>query len=175
MLVTFSSWLSERGCHRRCYIRVVTGKSLDSPEKGNVDKMSEKCPKKCRKIVRKLSENSENTIFGYFLTIFGHLVDAFVWSDPVHCSPVAIFVVVRAWLSQALFQPSCEDALMTPTPNLRFPYFGRFLLGLVSNHCRWGRSDFSPFSTHFSPFSAHFSPFFKGQGYPFFYAFLPFF
>ena len=27
--------------------RVVTGKSLDSPEKGNVDKMSEKCRKNC--------------------------------------------------------------------------------------------------------------------------------
>ena len=37
--------------------RVVTGKSLDSPENGNVDKMSNKCP--------------ENTTFRHFLGDFG--------------------------------------------------------------------------------------------------------
>ena len=45
---------------------VVTGKALDSPEKGNVDKMSEKC----RTNVRKLSGGTGNTIFGQFLDIF---------------------------------------------------------------------------------------------------------
>ena len=50
--------------------RVVTGKSLDSPENGNVDKMSEKCRnnvEKCPKNVQKWSGGAENTIFGHFL------------------------------------------------------------------------------------------------------------
>ena len=46
--------------------RVATGKSLDSPEKGNVDKMSKKCPEN----VEKLSAGAENTIFGHFLDNF---------------------------------------------------------------------------------------------------------
>ena len=49
--------------------RDVTGKSLDSPENGNVDKMSEKC-RKCAKNVQKLSRRAENTIFGHFLDNF---------------------------------------------------------------------------------------------------------
>ena len=44
----------------------VTGKTLDSPEKGNVDKMSKKCPKN----VQKLSRGAENTIFGHVLDNF---------------------------------------------------------------------------------------------------------
>ena len=59
--------------------RLVTGKSLDSPENGNVDKMSEKCPK----IVRKMSPNCPDGLKTQFLdifwTIFAYLVDAFVW------------------------------------------------------------------------------------------------
>ena len=58
---------------------VVTGKSLDSPEKGNVDKMSEKC----RKIFRKMSKNCLEGLKTQFSDIFGaicaYLVDAFVW------------------------------------------------------------------------------------------------
>ena len=45
---------------------IVTGKPLDSPEKGNVDKMSEKC----RKNVEKLSGGAERTIFGHCLDNF---------------------------------------------------------------------------------------------------------
>ena len=45
---------------------VVTGKSLDSPRKWNVDKMSEKYLKN----VQKLSGGAENTIFGHFLDSF---------------------------------------------------------------------------------------------------------
>ena len=47
-------------------ITLVTGKALGSPEKGNVDKMSEKC----RKNVGKLSGGAENTIFRHFLDNF---------------------------------------------------------------------------------------------------------
>ena len=57
----------------------MTGKSLDSPEKGNVDKMSEKCRKKCRKNVQKFGRGEEKTVFGHFLDnscLFGR---AFVW------------------------------------------------------------------------------------------------
>ena len=39
--------------HTMATSKIVTGKSLDSPEQGNVDKMSEKY----RKIVRKMSKN----------------------------------------------------------------------------------------------------------------------
>ena len=49
---------------------VVTGKSSGSPEKGNVDKMSENRRQKCPKNVQKLSRGAENTIFGHFLDIF---------------------------------------------------------------------------------------------------------
>ena len=45
---------------------VVTGKSLDSPEKGSVNEMSEKCPKN----VRKMSGRAENTIFRHFFDSF---------------------------------------------------------------------------------------------------------
>ena len=59
--------------------RVVTGKSLDSPEKGNVDqnvrkmstKMSEKCPKNCPKGLKPQFSD-------IFWTIFAYLVDALV-------------------------------------------------------------------------------------------------
>ena len=49
----------------------VTGKSLDSPEKGNVDKMSEKCPEELK------SQFSD--IFGIFLPI---------WSIILRCCPI---------------------------------------------------------------------------------------
>ena len=49
---------------------VVTDTSLDSPEKGNVDQMSEKCRETVRKMSEKLSGGAVNTIFGHFLDIF---------------------------------------------------------------------------------------------------------
>ena len=51
-------------------ICLVTGKSLDSPEKGNVNKMSEKNVEKCPKNVQKLPGGAENTIFGHVLDNF---------------------------------------------------------------------------------------------------------
>ena len=55
------------------------GKSLDSPDKGNIDKM----PEKRRKIVRKMSKNYpeglKTQFTDIFLAIFAHLVGAFVW------------------------------------------------------------------------------------------------
>ena len=48
---------------------LVTGKPLDSPEKGNVDKMSEKC--------QKMSENIQKLFGGAGKTIFGHFLDNF--------------------------------------------------------------------------------------------------
>ena len=60
---------------------VVTGKSLDSPDKQNVNKMSEKCrekmSEKCPKIVLRGRKHNFRAFFG---TIFAYLVDAFVWS-----------------------------------------------------------------------------------------------
>ena len=49
--------------------RLVMGKSLDSPEKRNVDEMSEKCWKMSEKC-QKLSGGAENTIFGHYLDKF---------------------------------------------------------------------------------------------------------
>ena len=68
---------------------VVTGKSLDSSDKGNVDKMSEKC----RQNVRKMSE--KKYCKHNFRTFFEHFF-AYIWSvplfgDPVQCSPVTTF------------------------------------------------------------------------------------
>ena len=58
---------------------IITGKSLDSPDKGNVDRMSEKC----RKIVRKISKNCREGLraqfSSIFWTFFAYLVDALVW------------------------------------------------------------------------------------------------
>ena len=70
----------------------VTGKSLDHPDKGNVDKMSEKC-RKMPENVQKLSGGTANTISRKFV---GHLLP--IWSvllfgDPVQCSPVTRFVL----------------------------------------------------------------------------------
>ena len=57
-------WGSQRPC------RVVTGKSLDSPEKGNVDKMSEKCRKNVRKMSKNCPEALQTQFCGHFLDIF---------------------------------------------------------------------------------------------------------
>ena len=46
-------------------LTVVTGKSLDSPVKGNVDKTSKKCPKNVQKCLE-VNGGAENTIFGHF-------------------------------------------------------------------------------------------------------------
>ena len=59
--------------HERC--KLVTGKSLDSPEKQNVEKMSKKCPKN----VQKLSETPAETNFGHLGDIFAYLVSASIW------------------------------------------------------------------------------------------------
>ena len=56
-------WITMLDCKNETSI--VTGKSLDSPENGNVDEMSEKY----RKNVRKLSGGAANTIFRHFLDI----------------------------------------------------------------------------------------------------------
>ena len=63
---------------------LVTGKSLVSPEKGNVDKMSKKCPKKCPKIVQSGWKHNFRTFFGQFLPIWSMLL----LGDPVQCAPV---------------------------------------------------------------------------------------
>ena len=60
------------------YFNVVTGKALDSPEKGNADKMSEKCRKKCPKSVQTCLEGLKTQFLDIFGTIFAYLVDAFV-------------------------------------------------------------------------------------------------
>ena len=56
----------------RFRIRVVMGKSLDSPEKRqcpkNVEKMSKNCP-----------EGWKTQFLDIFRTIFAYVVDAFVW------------------------------------------------------------------------------------------------
>ena len=67
---------------------IVTGKSLDSPEKGNVDKMSEKCRKNVRKMSRNCPEGLKTQFSDIFWTIFVYLVDA-LFGDPVQCSPVS--------------------------------------------------------------------------------------
>ena len=59
-------------------IKIVTGKSLDSPKEGNVDKMSEKCPKN----IQKLSGGAENTIFGHFFS-FLPIWSMLLFGDPV--------------------------------------------------------------------------------------------
>ena len=57
---------------------LVTGKSLDSPENGNVDKMPEKCRKNVRKISKTCPEGLKTQFSNIFWTIFAYLVDAFV-------------------------------------------------------------------------------------------------
>ena len=66
---------------------IVTGKSLDSPEKGNVDKLSEKCRKNVRnmsKIVPRHCKHNFRTFFGHFLPIWSVLL----FGDAVQCPPV---------------------------------------------------------------------------------------
>ena len=56
------------------------GKSWNSPEKGNVDKMSEKCRKMSENVSKNCPEKGLKTqISDIFWTIFRYLVDAFVW------------------------------------------------------------------------------------------------
>ena len=59
--------------------RVVMGKSLDSLENGNVDKMSEKYPKNVRKMSKNCLEGLKTQFSDIFWTIFAYSVDAFVW------------------------------------------------------------------------------------------------
>ena len=54
---------------------VATGKSLDSPAKGNVDKMPEKRPKK---LSRNCPEGPRTQFSDIFWTMIAHFVDAFV-------------------------------------------------------------------------------------------------
>ena len=72
-----------KGTHDRVFTglvpNVVTGKSLDSPEKGNVDKMSEKCRKNVRNMSKNCPEGPTTQFSDIFWTIFAYLVDAFVW------------------------------------------------------------------------------------------------
>ena len=49
---------------------IVMGKSLDSPEKGNVDKMSENV-EKCLKNIKNLSGGTANAVLGTFFLLFG--------------------------------------------------------------------------------------------------------
>ena len=49
---------------------LVKGKSLDSPEKGNVDKMSKKCRKNFRKMSKNCPEGLKTQISDIFWTIF---------------------------------------------------------------------------------------------------------
>ena len=73
-------WRGKR-LHGVCATTVVTGKSLDSPEKGNVDKMSEKCQRNVRKMSKNCPEpEGLKTQFSDILgTMFVYLVDVFVW------------------------------------------------------------------------------------------------
>ena len=60
------------------------GKSLDSPENGNVDKMSEKSrKKKSEKLSRGAVNTKFRTFFGQFLPIWSMLL----FGDPVQCMP----------------------------------------------------------------------------------------
>ena len=59
---------------------VVTGKLLDSPEKG----MSTKCPKNVQKLSRGPEKHNFQTFFGQFLPIWSMLL----FGDTVQCSPV---------------------------------------------------------------------------------------
>ena len=59
---------------------LVAGKSLDSPGKGSVDKMSETCRKNVCKMSEKLPGGAGKRRFSDILwTIFAYLVYAFVW------------------------------------------------------------------------------------------------
>ena len=63
------------------------GKSLDSPENRNADKMSEKCRKNVRKMFKNCwrgRKHNFRTFFGQFLPIWSMLF----FGDPVQCSPV---------------------------------------------------------------------------------------
>ena len=55
------------------------GKPLDSPEKGIVDKMSEKCRKNVRKMSENCPEGLQRQFSDIFWTIIAHLVGAYVW------------------------------------------------------------------------------------------------
>ena len=69
------------------HIIVVTGKWLDSPVKGNVDKMSEKCRKNVREISKNCPEALRTQFSDIFWTFFAYLVGA-LFGDAVQCSPV---------------------------------------------------------------------------------------
>ena len=69
---------------RRRRTRLVTGKSLDSPEKGNVDKKSEKCRQNVRKMSKNCPEELKTQLKDIFWQYFAYLVDAFVsWPCPM--------------------------------------------------------------------------------------------
>ena len=59
--------------------RLVTGKSLDSPEDRNADKMSKKYRKNVRKMPKNCPEGPKTQVSDIFWTIFAYLVDAFLW------------------------------------------------------------------------------------------------
>ena len=58
-------------------------------EKGNVDKMSETCRKKCPKIVQR---DWKHTIFSHFFGQFWPIWSMLLFGDPVQCSPVTTVV-----------------------------------------------------------------------------------
>ena len=75
---------------------LVTGKALDSPEKGNVDKMSENCP-----------EGLKHTIFGHFLDIFflfGRCFSLVTLSNARFSEQKPINVLVGSWCAGATCQ-----------------------------------------------------------------------
>ena len=67
------------GAHRDPSTCLATGKSLDSPKKENVDKMSEKCRKSVRNMSKNCPEGLKTQFSDIFWTIFAYLVDASVW------------------------------------------------------------------------------------------------
>ena len=81
---------------------LVTGKALDSPAKGNVDKMSEKCRKNVRKISKNCPEGRKHNFSDIFWTIFAQFLP--IWSmllfgDPVQRAPVTSNAPVTTALS----------------------------------------------------------------------------
>ena len=96
--------------------KVVSGKSMDSPEKRKVDKMAENVEKmfqKCPKIVWGGRNHNFRTFLGQFLAIGSMLL----FGDPVQCSPATSLRLFEVCYVAILFTP-CRRPLLVAADSI---------------------------------------------------------
>ena len=93
------------------------GKSLDSPENGNVDKMSENV-ENVRKMSKNCPEGPKTQFWTFCWTIFAYLVDAFVWWPcPMHACYKSMYCACSMIIpTAALWSSNCVLSHIQPLP-----------------------------------------------------------